>query len=249
VRDLSSTGNYKRIFSDAIVAAPLFGYSGVILLRIVAIRRTIMSKRVLVSMVAVMGLATLSLQAGDVLKNPDFSKDLNYWMFRATSGYVPKPRVELRGGVLSGSKCSPLTAHYLSLHQVVNIREGKRYKLTYEAKGKGGGHYRVLCGQAKGESTKRFHLDSKKQKLTEDWTSVEEEFVGKFDTDATWYRKVLSSCKSNKLKNGQAYNRETMRLVGKDEDEDEPSHSTLRFQLGALEGEFALRNISLVELD
>jgi len=211
------------------------------------IRRTIMSRRVLVSMVAVMGLATLSLQAGDMLKNSGLSKDLNYWMFRTTSGYVPKPKIELRGGVLSGSKCSPLTGYYLTLHQVVNIREGKRYKLTYEARGKGGGTYRVLCGQSKGESPKRYHLSSKKLKLTEDWTSVEEEFVGKFDTDAKWHRKVLSSCKSNKLKNGQAHNPKTKLLEGVDEDE--PNHSTLMFQMGALEGEFALRNISLVELD
>lgn len=205
-----------------------------------------MNRRTFV-MVVTVGLAALQLRAGEMLKNPGVSKDLNYWICRTHHGYVPKPNVTLQKGVFMASGCSPLTNYYLSLMQVVNIRKGRRYKLSYEIRGKGGGTYRAICGQTVGHHKDKLHLALNNKKVTDSWETVEAEFVGKFDTDAKWVRKLQRACRNHKLKNGNAMSKEARSTEGANKES--PNHSTLMFLMGSLEGEFAIRNISLVELE
>jgi len=195
----------------------------------------------------------LSASAADLLENGDLKDNLNYWQLHRHPGYKPEPKTSYTKGVISFSGLTYLTHFYLSLSQAVDIKKGVTYKLSYEIKGPADKTYRVRVGDPGSvpDSIKPvLHFNDSKLTVTGDWQTVEKEFVGKFDTDRSWYRKVTKARKYNTLssKTGQA---RTPRGADKIEvdPEDRPCVTFLHFYLGSLEGRVSIRNISITEVN
>lgn len=200
---------------------------------------------------ACMALAVCG-HADELVENGDFKDDLNYWQLHRHGGYVPEPTTRLANGELSFSGLSFLTKYYLSLSQAVEIKKGVNYKLSYEIKGPAKQNYVIRIGDpgsTADDIKPTLHYLGTKLTVSAEWQTVEQEFVGKFDTDRNWYRKVNKARKYNTLdKKGVA---RTPRLADKIkvDPEDRPCTTFLSFYLGSLEGRFAIRNISITEVE
>jgi hypothetical protein len=86
----------------------------------------------------------LSGARAELLENGKFSKGTVNWEVAAPSevGVIP-PEVIIEKGELHFGKLRTSKPGYLTLNQAVNIRKGRKYKLTFEAKGEGTGQYLV----------------------------------------------------------------------------------------------------------
>jgi hypothetical protein len=184
----------------------------------------------------------LSGARAGLLENGNFSKGVAHWEMAAPSevGVTP-PDSKIEKGEFHLGKLRALKPGYLTLNQAVNIRKGKKYKLTYEAKGEGAGQYLVALH----DPGKLGHV-SKLFTPAASWEVIEVEFTGQFDTNSGWVREWLRATKGSRLKGGQTINM-TLHTV-REPKGDAPSRTWLTFAVGALDGSFAIRNVSLVEV-
>jgi len=218
-----------------------------------------MNRRVM-SILLPLGLSAICCSA-ELIENGDFSKGVNYWRINRHTGYVPTPNIKVSGGVLKFNKLSPLSAGYLTLGTVVNIRKGKKYKLSYDIKGPAKGSYSLKIGENAVRDKKKdkkskasYHYTATGKKAMKgvpaEWTTVEAEFVGKHDTMKRWFEKSRAALKSSKLKDDRTGKIDKKQSAGDEVDfDDRPCMSRVGFWLGSLEGELSLRNISIVEVE
>jgi hypothetical protein len=154
---------------------------------------------------------------------------------------VTAPEAKIEKGEFHLGKLRATKPGYITLNQAVNIRKGKKYKLTYEAKGEGAGQYLVALH----DPGKLGHV-SKLFTPAASWEVIVVEFTGQFDTDSGWVREWLRATKKSRLKGGQTVNT-TLQEVRSPKGDD-PSRTWLTFAVGALDGSLAIRNVSLVEV-
>jgi hypothetical protein len=138
---------------------------------------------------------------------------------------------------------------YLTISTPVDIKKGKKYKLSYEIKGPAKKTYSVSIGERPfGGKKGSYHYKSgrKHTVVPQEWTTVEVEFTGVHNTKASWYSAVCEGMKKNKLKKDRTEGKRGSAKVPVNE---RPCTSTLIFILGKLEGQLHLRNISIIEFD
>jgi hypothetical protein len=184
----------------------------------------------------------LNAAEAGVLENGNFYKGTSNWEMAVPSeiGVTP-PAAKIEKGEFHLGKLRATSPGYLTLNQAVNIRKGKKYKLTYEAKGEGAGQYLVALH----DPGKLGHV-SKLFTPTVSWQVIEVEFTGLFDTDGKWVREWLRATKGSTLKGGRTVNT-TLHEVHEPKGDD-PSRTRLTFAIGGLDGSFAIRNVSIVEV-
>jgi hypothetical protein len=184
----------------------------------------------------------LSGAKAELLENGTFSKGVANWEMAVPSEVgISPPEAKIEKGEFHLGKLSATKPGYLTLNQAVNIRKGKKYKLTYEAKGEGAGQYLVALH----DPGKLGHV-SKLFTPTSSWEVITVEFTGQFDTNNGWVREWLRATKVSILKGGRTVNT-TLNKVHEPKG-DAPSRTWLTFAVGGLDGSFAIRNVSVVEV-
>lgn len=185
----------------------------------------------------------------NLVKNGDFPRrNLEYWQLVGNeSKYGTKitPKISKRSITLSGLIAS--SAGYLRLNQHVDIKKGKKYKLTFEAKIKEGtdGEVSVFLHRpsyARTPSNDGVFRHNKPTlfKPTTEWTSFTVEFTGQYETDNEDLEKYGPKHIKAVLKQTEKWKK-----VSTDPG---VAPTILGFQLGALKGEFSLRKVSIVEV-
>jgi hypothetical protein len=177
----------------------------------------------------------------ELLENGNFSKGAANWEMAAPSVYGPPPEARIEMGEFHLAKLSATVPGYLTLNQAVDIRKDKKYKLTFEAKGEGKGQYLVAL-----HDPGRLGHVSKLFTPAPAWESKEVEFTGQFDTDSGWVRDWLKATRGSKLQGGRTVNTTLHKI--RESKGDDPSRTWLTFAVGELDGTFALRNVSVVEV-
>jgi hypothetical protein len=165
---------------------------------------------------------------------------VKHWHLAVPSAYGRAPEAAVADGALVLKRLHP--AGYIGLHQAVNIRQGKNYRLTFEARGTPGEWFLVMVR----DPGKKAHV-SRRVNPSETWEAVSVQFTGAFDTDEDWVSDWLKATENSRLEDGRTVN-QPLRKISKS-DSDTPTRSWLSFALGKLEGEFAIRNVSLVAID
>ena len=202
-----------------------------------------MNKLIITGLLA-LGFATWSF--AELIENGDFADGVAYWQMGPSGHYGnPDPKFQVVEGALEVTKLHSAHSSYLTISQAVNIRKGKRYKLSYEVKGVGKGEYGVsIVHPSKGR-----HHTMKKKLPGPSWTLVEAEFEGSYDTDEKWFKKVRSGTRKNELHKGVRTTRDKkLGDIKKLKRADPASRSTLLFGVGSLDSSIAIRNVSIVEL-
>ncbi len=204
---------------------------------------TILTRLVLAVLLAV-GLAATS--RAELIENGDFSEGVNYWSVRVSPHHGdPDPVFALVDGGLEANKLHRTKAGYVNISQAVDIRQGKRYKLSYEIRGAASGIYRVSIQHL----MKGRHYVSPQATPSPSWESFAAEFTGKYDTDKYWFEEWRAATKDNELVKGRGTPRGKLAEIERVGRDDPPTRSVLYFSLGDLKGSFAVRNVSIIELD
>lgn len=195
------------------------------------------------------GLLVLGLAGGvsaELVENGNFAQGVNDWQVNLSHDYGgADPEASVDGGELRFSRLHSVRDVYYTVYQPVDIREGRRYRLSFEAQG-GGGSYRVVIREL---SLKQggIHHAIRPASPSASWEKVEAEFTGAYDTDQDWLKKMRKLMGKNKLKGPSTPNREAASL-GSGGEGDGPSRSLLIFAIGEVFGTFSLRNISITEI-
>lgn len=196
------------------------------------------------------GLLVAGLAGGvsaELVENGNFARGVNDWQVSLSPHYGGvDPKASVDEGELRFSGLQSVRDVYYTVYQPVDIREGKRYRLSFEAQG-GGGFYRVVVREF---STRKggVHHALKAARPSMSWEKIETEFTGAYDTDQNWLKKMRKVLAKNKVSGAETPNREAIKL-GSGGEGDDPSQTLLMFVIGEVSGTFALRNISITELD
>jgi len=177
----------------------------------------------------------------ELLENGKFSKKAAHWEMAAPSDYGLPPEVKIQNGEFQLENLHTAVPGYLTLNQAVDIRKDIKYKLTFEAKGEGSGHY-LITFQDPG---KLAHV-SKLFTPAASWETNTVEFTGQFDTDHKWVREWLKATRQNRLEGGRTVG-STFQNVPVPKT-DGPSRTWFTVAVGQLAGSFAIRNVSVVEV-
>lgn len=190
-------------------------------------------------------VACFGLLAGtagaELIENGTFARNTSGWEMATPSVYGPAPGAVVENGEFQLSNLSGAVFGYLTVNQAVNIESGKTYRLSFEAKGVGTGQYLVAI-----HDPGRLAHTSKLFTPSAEWEKIAIDFAGAFDTDSRWVRDWLNATKGSRLENGHTVNT-TLHKV-RERKGAGPSRTWLTFGVGALNGSFALRNVSLVEV-
>ena len=129
---------------------------------------------------------------------------------------------------------------YLNVAQPITIEEGKTYQLTLEAKSVPDQNLGCSIGDHKVAQVSGKRHTFK----TTDWEKISITLDAKITTDSKWFKKAKSHAAKNKLNDkGTTWGSKKRPSPPKD-----GGSTSLAFGIGAIKGEVALRNISLVEV-
>lgn len=191
--------------------------------------------------------ATAVLAApAELVHNGDFRRDLPGWHISLEKGYGYKPTFQVQDGALHATGLKNVTPTYLMVRTALDIRKGVSYRISFEYRGPARGEFAVWIGEMQptlAEPNKHFVRG--KLQPGSDWQTFEAEFVGKYDTDPRWYKQWMAESRNNRIIKGTQT--EGFKNLPERPEKGQACRSPLMFLIGGLEGEFALRNVSVVE--
>ena len=182
----------------------------------------------------------------ELLQNGNFEKETQYWRVIRHGGYGSLTTARVANGELHLGNLVSVSTHYLSVSQPVLIEKGKEYRFTFEVKGKSEGKLTFYVGDvaAREISAKRVVLDGT------DWQEMEFVFTAKCSTDPKWFKKAQKANRGNELgKKGMTETDAKTHEKYKSIKEDAGYTCKASIAVGAVEGNIALRNISIVKVD
>lgn len=188
----------------------------------------------------IVGLLTVMTASAEVIENGTFSKGAAHWDLAVPTVYGPPPAATIKNNALELSGLGGSSMGYLTLNQAVHIQSNKSYKMRFEAMGNTAGKFLVALH----DPGKGSHV-SKIVETEPSWKTYEIDFVGTYETDKNWVRKWIKATRGNKLEGGH-----TVGSLLHEVDEpkgDGPVRTYLTMGLGEIRGNFAVRNISIVE--
>lgn len=182
----------------------------------------------------------------ELLQNGNFEDETEYWRVMRHGGYGSQTTASVSHGELHLGDLVSLSTHYLSVSQPVLIEEGKKYRFTFEVKGKAGNKISLYVGDAGAReiSAKRAVLDGS------DWNQVEFVFTAKCSTDPKWFKKAQKFNSKNELgKKGMTKTDAKTQKKYKSLKEDAGYTCQAAIAVGAAEDHVVLRKVSLVAVD
>ena len=196
----------------------------------------------LLTMAAALGLATLGVSA-ELIKNGDFSSQVRHWGLMRTPSYGYTNNAEVKDGELHFSKLTGNTPHYFWVGQPVDIDEGKTYRISFEVKGTEGQKYGVILG-----APSRRIVNGKRLTIEgDDWKKVEVPLLSKTGSDTSWVRDTKKIYAKHTLDNGRSIYPGKKKPARPDRPDGDKYATLMMFNIGAVTGEIAFRNVSMVE--